>query len=143
MPNVTLQAVKTALQVAVTNSDGEQDIVNVAAGASVILDSTIVARSQGIFAMVADGRLAVTAGSMPSAVYTDVPAPAPGASAADVALKAAKTTAIATSDLVVTALVDATDDATVWALANDLKAKYNLAVALVNELKAKLNTMNA
>jgi hypothetical protein len=131
MANVTLQAVKTALQVAVTNSDGEQDIINLAAGGTVVLDSTIVARSQGIFAMVADGRLVVTAGSMPSAVYTDVPAPAPGASAADVALKAAKTTAITTANLL--------------AAAGDppVKAEYDLCVALVNELKAKLNTMNA
>lgn len=56
--------------------------------------------------------------------------PAPSASAA---------AATAVADATVTALVDATDDATVWALANDLKAKYNLAVALINDLKSKYN----
>lgn len=56
--------------------------------------------------------------------------PAPSASAAAV-------TAVA--DATVTALANATDDVTVWALANDLKAKYNLAVALINDLKSKYN----
>jgi hypothetical protein len=134
MANVTLQAVKTALQVAVTNSEGEQDTINLAAGGTVVLDSTIVARSQGIFAMVADGRLAVTSGSMPSAVFSDVSAPAP---------TGVKGALAVTANSAPTVLVDATDDATVWALANDLKAKYNAAVTLINELKTILNAMNA
>ena len=52
---------------------------------------------------------------------------------------AADAAVTAVASAVVTAAADATDDATVWALANDLKAKYNLAVALINDLKAKYN----
>lgn len=81
------------------------------------------------------------------------------------ALKALKSTAIATADVsataaadsAITAEADATDLATVLTLANDLKAKYNAAVTLINELKsdlaeardlanatkAKVNVMNA
>lgn len=46
---------------------------------------------------------------------------------------------ISASAAVVTAAADATDDATVWALANDLKAKFNAAVTLMNEIRTDLN----
>lgn len=49
--------------------------------------------------------------------------------------------ALASPAAVVTALADATDDATVWALANDLKAKYNAAVALINEMRTRFNAV--
>jgi DNA-binding transcriptional regulator YdaS (Cro superfamily) len=56
------------------------------------------------------------------------------------ALSAAASAVTAVADATVTALANATDDATVWALANDLKTKYNLAVVLINDLKSKYNT---
>jgi len=66
--------------------------------------------------------------------------------------KAAKTTACAESDAEVSAQADANaqtgayvqgDVQSIADLANDLKAKYNAAVALINELKGKVDTMNA
>ena len=64
----------------------------------------------------------------------------PALSAAASAVTAVADAAVtAVADATVTALADATDDATVWALANDLKTKFNLAVALINDIKAKYN----
>jgi hypothetical protein len=133
MANVTLTAPQ-AIVVLVTNAEGEQDSVNLAASGTLVLDTTIAARSHDLFKKVSEGKLLVTSGSMPSEVFTDVSAPTP------MPVKGA--TAV-TASAVATALVDATDDATVWALANDLKAKYNAAVTLINELKTVLNAMNA
>lgn len=58
------------------------------------------------------------------------------------ALKAgASTCAVANS--AVTAVADAVGDVGAGALANDLKAKYNAAVAELNDLKAKYNALVA
>ena len=68
-----------------------------------------------------------------------------------IGLKATKSVAIVAGDSVVTAVVDApvqtasyvqADVEAIRALANDLKAKYNVAVTLINELKTRIDVMN-
>lgn len=82
----------------------------------------------------------VTAADLKVALDTTIPALAP------------KDTAAVEPDAVVSSQADAAtqtgsyvqaDVQSIADLANDLKAKYNLAVALLNELKGILNTMNA
>jgi hypothetical protein len=62
-----------------------------------------------------------------------------GAALADPITTTADAAVTAVADSAVTAVADAAGDVGSGALANDLKAKYNLAVALINDLKAKYN----
>lgn len=57
-------------------------------------------------------------------------------------LAAIKIAEVATADAAVTAVADATDLPTALTLVNDLKAKYNAAVALINALKSAANTVD-
>lgn len=87
--------------------------------------------------------------TVPSAEMAALEAAIPTAAVADVAaadaaaVSAANGTAVATADAVVTAVADA--DATYGQpeadLINDLKAKYNAAVALANANKAQINVL--
>lgn len=58
-------------------------------------------------------------------------------------LATVKVATISSPSAAVTALADGSDAATTQALANDLKAKYNVAVTLLNEIKTKLNVVSA
>lgn len=73
------------------------------------------------------------------AVAVSNAAPAKDAVTAVSAIATADLVAESISDLVVVSTVDATDLATALTLVNDIKAKYNLNVAIVNDIKAKYN----
>ena len=70
---LTNRTASTLVLVVVTDKDpgGAQRMVNVAAGGIVTVDSEVAAISPDLYQKVADGKLVVTTGVMPTQVFPD------------------------------------------------------------------------
>ncbi len=107
--SVTLKnASGSILKLLVPTHTGSQDTINLAVDASQVFEDSVISRAHGVYAQVADGKLTVTAGAMPTEVFTDVPAPQPRSIKGALAVAA-----------------DATDLASAQTLVNELKGILN------------------